>query len=191
MTLVQLGLKTAMNTLLRFATLIAGATLVAAACVTPEARVPPTPLPAPTSPPMEATTSAGPVVVQPLSAPIDASLAPVARSNPGPEAQAAIDACNLDPARITGMAKVADARDLPKYVRLTGREPELREAKPVWVITYSGRFTIRTIWADDPTCVVLDGEPILFLTGDYGRGDSVAHPLPVPDPPLALPPLAP
>jgi hypothetical protein len=125
------------------------------------------------------------------SRPVDPSLTPISRSNPGPEAQAVLELCGLDPTLVSGMAKVSKARDLPKYVRLTGKEPEIQVDEPVWVVTYSGRFTIRTIWAEDPTCVVIDGEPLLFMTGDYGRGDSVSHPLTSTDPPLALPTLAP
>lgn len=173
--------------------LVASTILIAAACATLEPGAPATRGPTRASPDVQAAASDAPggVAQQPPAAPVDTTLTPVSRSNPGPEAQAAIDACNLDPTRISGMAKLGDAAELPQYVRLTGKEPELREHKPVWVITYSGRFTIRTIWAEDPTCVVLDGEPILFLTGDYGRGDSVQHPLPVHDPPFSLPPLAP
>ncbi len=181
-----------MNARLRSLISVAWVLLLTASCATLDPAARTTDGPRPTSAHVQALPSATPAspASQPAD-PIDTTLTPVSRSNPGPEAQAAIEACNLDPARITGMAKLSDAGDLPKYVRLTGQEPELREHRPVWVITYSGRFTIRTIWAEDPTCVVLDGEPTLFLTGDYGRGDSVEHPLPVPDPPLSLPPLAP
>ncbi|HWP62151.1 MAG TPA: hypothetical protein VNO86_01625 [Candidatus Binatia bacterium] len=127
------------------------------------------------------------------SRPVDSSLTPVSRSNPSPEAQAAIELCGLDPTFVSGMAKVPKARDLPKYVRLTGKEPEIQVDEPAWVITYSGRVILpRALgWADDPICVVVDGVRTVFLSGRHGRGDLESAPLPIPDPPFALPTLAP
>lgn len=130
------------------------------------------------------------------SRPVDPSLTPISRSNPGPEAQAVLELCGaagFDLAGISGMAKVQRARDLPKYVRLTGKEPEIQVDEPAWVLTYSGRVILpRALgWADDPICVVIDGVRTVFLSGRHGRGDLESAPLPVPDPPLALPTLTP
>lgn len=93
----------------------------------------------------------------------------------------------------SGMAKVSKARDLPKYVRLTGKEPEIQVDEPAWVVTYAGRVILpRALgWADDPICVVIDGARTVFLSGRHGRGDLESAPLPVPELPLALPTLAP
>ena len=36
---------------------------------------------------------------------------------------------------VAGMGKVAAAKDLTRYVPLTGREPQLKEFGPAWVVT--------------------------------------------------------
>lgn len=129
--------------------------------------------------------------------PVDATLAAVSRSNPGAAASEVLDLCYVDAFgvdAIAGMAEVPRARDLPMYVNLVGVEPEIRTDAPAWVISFRGKVTLpRGLgWAIDPTCVVIDGERTLFLTGPHGRGDNQVDPLPVPNPPtLALPPLAP
>lgn len=147
----------------------------------------------PNAPTVLATETPPPSGTPAPSRPIDPSLTPVSRSNPGPEAQVVLELCGLDPTLVSAMAKVSKARDLPEYVRLTGKEPEIQVDKPAWVVTYAGRVILpRALgWADDPICVVIDGVRTVFLSGRHGRGDLESAPLPVPEPPLALPTLAP
>lgn len=187
-----------MNARIRSLILVASTILIAAACATLEPDAPATRGPTRTSPDVQAAASDAPggVAQQPPAAPVDTALTQVSRSNPGPEAGAILDLCGaagFDLAGISGMAKVAHARDLPRYVRLTGREPEIQTDAPAWVVAYSGRMTLpRALgWAEDPICVVIDGERTVFLTGRHGRGDVESEPLPVPGPPFSLPPLAP
>jgi hypothetical protein len=167
--------------------------LVVSACAVPVTQAAPD---APSRP--GASTSPLPGLVGPKieAPPVDASLVPVSRSDPGPEAAAVLALCEaagFDPSGIGGMAMLPSARDLPTYVRLTGQEPEIHLDRPAWVAAYSGRMTLpRGLgWADDPTCVVIDGGRFVFLTGDHGRGDVTIAALDVPRPELALPPLAP
>lgn len=92
------------------------------------------------------------------------------------------------------MAKLASARDIPLYTRVTSKDPETQVDAPAWVVTYAGVVTLPRGfgWAENPTCVVIDGEPTLFMTGDFGRGDVVVpETRTIPDPPYALPPLEP
>jgi hypothetical protein len=130
------------------------------------------------------------------SAAVDPAIRPVSRSRPGPEAKHVLDLCNADYYgldAIAGMGKVAHARDVPNYVPLLPTNPELKDDKPAWVVEFQGRFDLQRGlgWALDPVCVVIDGEPILFLPNGAGLGEVTPPPRERPQPTLALPSLAP
>jgi hypothetical protein len=138
------------------------------------------------------------------SRPIAPDIAPVSQSNPGPDAQVALDAClitdsthrlasTLGVGIVEGMGEVVPAHDVSLYVPLTGREPEVRTDAPAWVIATRGVVTIP--FGDtmrNPTCVVVEGRATWFVTDASSLdGDWVtAAPLPLP-PTYRLPPLGP
>lgn len=192
-----------MNVHARSTTFVLAAVVFVGGCVAPVAGRPALPEASsagpdapPDAPASLATETPPPSGTPAPSRPVDTTLSSVSRSHPDSEAQAVLELCGaagFDLAGISGMAKVPKARDLPEYVRLTGQEPEIELDEPAWVVTYAGRVILpRALgWADDPICVVIDGVRTVFLSGRHGRGDLESAPLPVPDPPLALPTLAP
>jgi hypothetical protein len=156
--------------------------------------------------PSTALSPAGPETpppVRPLpSAPIDPAIEPVSRTEPGAGAAAALKACGIGRLprldQIAGMGLVPRARDVPRYARMFGTEPELRTDAPAWVIQLAGRIDYRVYWADNPVCVVIDGRSWIFAPEAYGgpnaeTGEDAVNPNPsnAPDPPFRLPPLAP
>jgi hypothetical protein len=85
--------------------------------------------------------------------------------------------------QIAGIGIVAHGTLVKEYVPVTGREPELDTASPLFVVQFSG--TIREIsmggpgtpgWIDiqNAVCVVVGGEPLYFVTGPWvdGAGQS-------------------
>jgi hypothetical protein len=96
------------------------------------------------------------------------------------------------------MGLVPRARDVPRYARMFGTEPELQTDAPAWVIQLVGRIDYREYWANNPVCVVIDGRSWIFAPEAYGgpsaeTGQDAVNPNPsiAPDPPFRLPPLAP
>ena len=134
----------------------------------------------------------------PPARPVDPSIQPVSRSSPGPDAQAALDACNVDSlgdGTIAGMGLVPEANQVRNYAPLTGREPELQSAAPAWMIQFSGdipQLLAGEVWRD-PICVVIDGSPGWYATGDViVSSGAVVSPEPVAKPPIySLPSLVP
>ena len=92
------------------------------------------------------------------------------------------------------MGEIPLAKDLLRYVPLTGREPQLKEVSPAWVIQFKGDLPEGAeIWTD-PICVVTAGDSGFYATGpvrDVASG-AVHLPEPPPAPPdRTLPPLVP
>ncbi|HEY3523230.1 MAG TPA: hypothetical protein VGK63_05975 [Candidatus Limnocylindrales bacterium] len=83
--------------------------------------------------------TAGVPLLEMAAAPIDRSLPPVSRSHPTPAAAATLRACHIGDqlllTQVTGMAEIDHASNLPRYVPLSGREPQLADPGPAWVIT--------------------------------------------------------
>jgi hypothetical protein len=138
-----------------------------------------------------ATTSAGPPELQQVSA-----------SNPGSQALGVLGLCQIGAGyqvsldRVVGMAKLTTAADIVHYVPLSGREPQLRDPGPAWVVELRGDIPqpkIAEIWTD-PTCVVTTTDSGYFATGlvtktETGQTFRPQPPGMVPD--RVLPPLAP
>ncbi len=151
----------------------------------------------------EGSGSATPPPVRPLpSAPIDGTIEPVSRSNPDPAAADALKGCGVDrPPRldsVVGMGRVQRARDIPRYARMFGTEPELQTDAPAWVVQLAGRIEYAGYWADNPVCVVIGNQHWTFAPEAYGgpnaeTGQEGFNPNPsiAPDPPFRLPPLEP
>ncbi|OGN87045.1 MAG: hypothetical protein A2X23_11670 [Chloroflexi bacterium GWC2_73_18] len=141
-----------------------------------------------------ATPTAGPT-----SLPVDQAIAPVSRSSPNPEAAEVIRLClneTIPIERIERMGLVPSARDLPRYVPLTGREPWIKTDEPAWVVQFRGEIPMLLsgeVWTD-PICLVIGGEPGYVGTGPVRNLTTGA--LHTPEPPAsppdrALPTLAP
>lgn len=135
-------------------------------------------------------TSPGPPELQQISV-----------SNLGSEAFGILAKCHVSAGdqvsfdRVVGMAKIPTAADIVHYVPLSGREPQLRDPGPAWVVQLRGDFLQRggEIWTD-PTCVVTTTDSGFFATGlvrntQTGQTFTPEPPVMVPD--RALPPLAP
>lgn len=136
--------------------------------------------------------------------PIDPSIRPVSRGNPEPEAKAALESCQLvDDARldtISGMGFIPRSEDLPRYINITGAEPEIQSDGGVWAIVLKGELPqpmSHEVWLD-ATCVIIDGEQGYFATGgayrvleDGSFGPFLPPMQANPGPEWALPPLAP
>jgi hypothetical protein len=145
--------------------------------------------------------STAPTSTPAASRPLDPAIAAVSRSHPGPDAQRAMDLCGVKGygiGTVGGMGLIPDARRLPDYVPLSGREPELAVDKPVWVVAFRGWIPMSTrshsaiTEVEDPVCVVINGAAVMFLTGASRAGDVITTPPPNSHEPIfALPPLAP
>lgn len=134
---------------------------------------------------------------------MDASITSVSRTSPTAEAREALEACQIGDDQmdqIIGMGLVPRGRDLPRYINISGTEPEIDSDSPAWAITLRGEVpqpTSHEVWID-PTCVIIDGEQGYFATGggykvlESGKRGPFIPPLETtPGPDLALPPLAP
>ena len=128
-----------------------------------------------------------------------APLSAVSRSAPTAAAADALAKCHIGdmiPAsEVSGMAQLGAASEITRYVPLTGREPQLRDAGAVWVIQVHGDVQEPggEVWTD-PTCVVTQNDFGWFATGPARKTatGSVVQPERPPVPPdLALPTLAP
>lgn len=124
-------------------------------------------------------TSASTTPVAPSPTTQEPVLKPVSLSRPTAEAAKALSLCEVTgrETQVSGMALLRHASDLPDYVLLTGREPEIQTSDPAWVVAYRGVITLTTrsqggsIEMTDPTCVVIDEIPIWFATGSTRSGD--------------------
>jgi len=72
----------------------------------------------------------------------DGGLTPVSISNPSAGAKDALARCHIGDQyaieQVASMGQVPLAKDLPHYVPLTGREPQLSDNGPAWVIRLRG-----------------------------------------------------
>lgn len=97
---------------------------------------------------------------------------------------------------VTGMGELNAASDLPKFVPFTGREPQLKDGGPVWVVTVHADVRqpgSPEVWTD-PTCVVTAGEAGYYATGpvtDLETGKTLQPEKPAIQPDRRVPPLAP
>lgn len=96
---------------------------------------------------------------------------------------------------VSGMAQLSAAGEITHYVPLTGREPQLRETGPVWVIQIHGDVQEPggEIWTD-PTCVVTRSDVGYFATGPVTKvatGSVLLPEAPATPPDRELPTLAP
>jgi hypothetical protein len=100
---------------------------------------------------------------------------PVSQSNPG-DAASAIRDCEVERFKdmVAGMGRVEHARDLPDYVPLTGREPEIATDTEAWAVTFRGDLPLGLQgrgggageWSlRDPTCVWIGGVRSFLETG--------------------------
>jgi hypothetical protein len=129
-----------------------------------------------------------------------ADIIAVSASKPGAAAQAVLGKCNIgdqiELKNVTGMGMIASPKDLPRYVPLTGREPQLVEAGPAWIVTVHAKIPqpgSSELWTD-PTCVVTGEESGWFATGvvtDTATGKVTRPEAPVQQPDLSVPPLLP
>jgi hypothetical protein len=126
--------------------------------------------------------------------PVDPALTPVSRSNPGPEAKAALELCVRpdELALVVGMALLPSAREVGRYMLSNGKEPELQDDAPVWLVQLEGPVTYRFGTVFHPTCMVKKGEPTLFMAyGGSQDGATWTPPVDFTPATRALPPLAP
>jgi hypothetical protein len=153
---------------------------------------PPTSTTSPTNPPV---ASFAPVATPAGGAP---GLVAVSASHPSAEAAAVFATCRIGEfipiSEVAGMAKLPAASDLTHYVPLTGREPELKEPGPLWVIQIKGDVPQRLeIWTN-PICFVTNSDFGYMGTGPItnpATGKTTQPEAPAVAPDRSLPPLAP
>ncbi|MBA2719026.1 MAG: hypothetical protein H0U52_07275 [Chloroflexi bacterium] len=147
------------------------------------------------SPTIRPVSSFAPVATSDTGA---AAIGAVSASHPDAEAADVFVKCRIGDfipmKQVAGMGKLPAGGDLTHYVPLTGREPELKEPGPVWVIQIRGDVSMGDqIWTD-PICLVTNSEAGYMATGattPYGT-TKVTQPEAPPVPPdRDLPPLAP
>ena len=133
-----------------------------------------------------------------VSVPVDMAIQPVSISSPTADAASVLKSCGLTTtdrqALVAGMGLVPHAKDVPKYIRAFGTEPELQSDKPVWVVQFKGRIDMGPgDWADNPVCVVVTGQPPVWYEPEaYGSAMASIVPDRTGAPPVAaLPSLAP
>ena len=126
----------------------------------------------------------------------------ISLSNHTAEDQAVLDGCHVGDhdlvpiANVTGMGKIASPKDLSRYVPLTGREPQLLDDGPAWIVTTHMNLAQPggdEVWTD-PTCVATRNELGWYATGPVtiASTGSARSPEPPKTPPdLIVPPLAP
>lgn len=134
--------------------------------------------------------------------PSDDGITPVSASSPSAAAKAAFAKCHVGDddliplTSVTGAGRIASAKDLAHYMPLTGREPQLGEPGPAWIVTVHAELPqpgSNEAWTD-PTCVVTDGESGWFATGpitDVQTGKVTAPEAPAKQPDRRVPPLDP
>jgi hypothetical protein len=140
-----------------------------------------------------ATVSIAPIPTLPAG-----DLSAVSISNPGPGAKDALDKCHIGDQfsikQVGGMGQVPSAKDLLHYVPLTGREPQLKEVGPGWVIQFHGDIAQGAeVWTD-PICVVTAGDFGFYATGpvkDLSTGKVILPESPPARPDRTLPALVP
>ena len=134
-----------------------------------------------------------------MSSSLEPTISPVSISNPSPGAKDAFEKCHIGDMipieKVAGMGQVSSAKDLLHYVPLTGREPQLQEESPAWVIQITGELRQRgnEIWID-PTCIVTANDFGFYATGPVRNTETgqVLEPEPPSKPPdRSLPPLVP
>ncbi len=173
---------------------VAAVGIAAIACVAPSDLVLESPgTPAASSQP---TLAAAPSQAVP-SAAVD--LVAISASAPSAGAADAIAKCHIGDmipiSEVSGMAQLSAASEITHYIALTGREPQLREAGPVWVIQIRGEVQEPggEIWTD-PTCIVTHSDFGYFATGpvkNVATGSVVLPEAPATPPDRVLPTLAP
>ena len=146
------------------------------------------------------SSSAASTVGPSMETPPAGDVMAVSASAPSAGAADAIAKCHVGDmipiSSVTGMGQVASAADLVHYVPLTGREPQLREAGPAWIIQVHADVPqpgSGEIWTD-PTCVVTQNDFGYFATGpvrNAATGAVVTPAPPIIHPDRKLPPLAP
>jgi hypothetical protein len=132
----------------------------------------------------------------------DAGITPISASSPSAAAKVALAKCHvgdddLIPFKsVTGAGQIASAKDLGHYLPLTGREPQLGESGPAWIVTVHAELPqpgSNEVWRD-PTCVVTDGDSGWFATGpitDVQTGKVTEPEAPAEQPDRRIPPLDP
>jgi hypothetical protein len=125
-------------------------------------------------------------------------LVPVSISNPSPGAADAFAKCHLGDQysfdHVAGMGQVPTAMDLLHYVPLNGREPQLKEDGPAWVIQFRGDLPMRDGFWTDPICVVTAETSGFYATGPTKGWNMETRNSPEPPsvpPDRTLPPLIP
>jgi len=134
---------------------------------------------------------------------LDGDVAPVSLSSATGLAADGIEACGVRKYadQIRGIGVLEHATMLPRYVPLTGREPEIKSDSPAFVVLFEG--TLRLPLRGGPgaptyqdiqgaTCTFSDGMPIWYMTGPWedslgNKGTPEPAPLMDRDLPPALP----
>ncbi|HET7678384.1 MAG TPA: hypothetical protein VFK38_11105 [Candidatus Limnocylindrales bacterium] len=94
------------------------------------------------------------------------------------------------------MGKIPRARDVVRYAKLVGVEPEIQSNEPAWIVQFQGEVPMPMsgeIWTD-PTCIVVGTDGGFYATGPVKNVGSGAVYTPLPPkqmPEFALPPLLP
>ena len=128
-----------------------------------------------------------------------ADLVAISASAPSAGAADAIAKCHIGDmipiSEVSGMAQLSTASEITHYVPLTGREPQLRETGPVWVLQIRGDVQEPggEIWTD-PTCIVTQSDYGYVATGPVktvATGSVLLPEAPATPPDRVLPTLAP
>lgn len=145
------------------------------------------------------TTAAAPVTEGPdgptatplkTLAPVSGEIEAVSKSKPTAEAVDVMAKCSIGEQividKVSGMGKVPTAKDVLHYVPLTGREPQLKEQGPAWMVQIRGDVPQPggEIWTD-PVCVVTAGDHGFYATGTVTNAKTGK--VTTPEPPLVPP----
>jgi hypothetical protein len=109
--------------------------------------------------------------------PLDPAVKPVSISSASADEQRALDMCISFTFRVedvAGMGKIPRARDAYKYVPLTGREPDLKNDRPAWIVAFQGELRLprRAERAKDPICLITELEPSPMFMLPWGTVDN-------------------
>jgi hypothetical protein len=150
----------------------------------------------------DASATPAPTQIVSATLPVGADIVGVSLSKPTADSKAVFAACHIGDldqvpiAKVTGVGELASMKDILHYVPLTGREPQIKESGPVWIVTvHYDMFQPagNEVWVD-PTCVITGEEVTWYATGpvkNTATGKVILPEAPAALPDRAVPPLSP
>lgn len=144
-----------------------------------------------------------PAAGEPSTPSLDSDVTPVSLSSARGLAADGLEGCGVSmyADQVRGIGVLERSTLLPRYVPLTGREPEIKPDRPAFAVLFEGSIRLPLRGGpgspsyqdiESATCVFIDGAPIWYVTGPWedslgNKGTPEPAPLMDRDLPPALP----